>query len=99
AKIHGHQATRPMPKPAEAPRRKPLHADSPTGSIPQTRLLPGISALKDGAAGLTTPEIYLHAQVQALPFYRRLGFAQVGELFYEADIPHYRCVYQDPLNV
>jgi predicted GNAT family N-acyltransferase len=62
-------------------------------------LLPGISALKDGAAGLTTPEIYLHAQVQALPFYRRLGFAQVGELFYEADIPHYRCVYQDTLNV
>ncbi|MFM7033117.1 MAG: hypothetical protein ACKOX4_11470 [Bacteroidota bacterium] len=40
AEIHGHQATRPMPKPAEAPRRKPLHADSPTGSIPQTRLLP-----------------------------------------------------------
>lgn len=43
--------------------------------------------------------IYLHAQVQALPFYRRLGFAQVGELFYEADIPHYRCVYPDALNV
>jgi len=62
-------------------------------------LLPGISALKDGAAGVKAPEIYLHAQVQALPFYRRLGFAQVGELFYEADIPHYRCVYPDALNV
>jgi len=62
-------------------------------------LLPEISALKDGAAGVTAPEIYLHAQVQALPFYLRLGFAQVGELFYEAEIPHYRCVYQDLLNV
>ncbi|MFM7748771.1 MAG: hypothetical protein ACKO7X_12740, partial [Bacteroidota bacterium] len=62
-------------------------------------LLPGISALKDGAAGVNAPEIYLHAQVQALPFYQGLGFAQLGELFYEADIPHYRCVYQDTLNV
>ncbi|MFM8977799.1 MAG: GNAT family N-acetyltransferase, partial [Bacteroidota bacterium] len=62
-------------------------------------LLSGISALKNGAAGVTAHEIYLHAQVQALPFYLRLGFAQVGELFYEADIPHYRCVYLDALNV
>jgi len=62
-------------------------------------LLPGISTLSDVAKGDTSPRIYLHAQVQALPFYLKLGFAQVGELFYEAEIPHYRCVYQGPVNV
>lgn len=62
------------------------------------KLLPGNAALEDGTADVTTPEIYLHAQVQALPFYRRLGFAQVGELFYEAEIPHYRCVYRGNVN-
>ncbi len=41
------------------------------------------------------PEIYLHAQVQALPFYLAQGFVQVGEIFYEACIPHYRCIFQD----
>ena len=62
-------------------------------------LLPGISTLGDVAKGDTAPSIYLHAQVQALPFYLKLGFAQVGVLFYEAEIPHYRCVYQGPVNV
>jgi predicted GNAT family N-acyltransferase len=61
-------------------------------------LKPGISAPKAGVAGLTGLVIYLHAQVQALPFYLKLGFTQVGDLFYEADIPHYRCVLQSHLN-
>jgi predicted GNAT family N-acyltransferase len=33
-------------------------------------------------------EIYLHAQVQALPFYEKLGFRAYGDLFYEAGIAH-----------
>jgi predicted GNAT family N-acyltransferase len=38
--------------------------------------------------------IYLHAQVQALPFYTQLGFVTDGDEFEEADIAHYRCLYQ-----
>jgi predicted GNAT family N-acyltransferase len=33
-------------------------------------------------------EVYLHAQVSAIPFYERQGFIASGEIFYEADIPH-----------
>jgi predicted GNAT family N-acyltransferase len=33
-------------------------------------------------------DVYLHAQVQALPFYEKLGFAAVGEVFEEAGISH-----------
>lgn len=33
-------------------------------------------------------EVYLHAQVSAIPFYEKQGFISVGEIFYEADIPH-----------
>ena len=32
--------------------------------------------------------VLLHSQVQAMPFYARLGFAPVGEPFVEAGIPH-----------
>ncbi len=32
--------------------------------------------------------LYLHAQVDAADLYRRLGFVDEGELFYEANIPH-----------
>jgi predicted GNAT family N-acyltransferase len=32
--------------------------------------------------------IYLHAQVQALPFYAKLGFESFGDEFVEADILH-----------
>lgn len=35
-------------------------------------------------------EPYLHAQVQAVPFYERLGFSREGEAFDEAGIPHVR---------
>lgn len=33
-------------------------------------------------------KIYLHAQVQALPFYQKLGFLPYGETFIEAEIVH-----------
>jgi predicted GNAT family N-acyltransferase len=35
-------------------------------------------------------EVHLAAQVQALPFYERLGFIAEGEEFMDADIPHRR---------
>ena len=34
--------------------------------------------------------LYLHAQVQAVPFYARHGFQPEGDLFYECEIPHYK---------
>jgi predicted GNAT family N-acyltransferase len=34
------------------------------------------------------PEVDLDAQVQALPFYRRFGFVEEGEVFMDAGIPH-----------
>lgn len=33
-------------------------------------------------------DVYLHAQVQALVFYEKLGFKVEGEVFDEAGIPH-----------
>lgn len=38
--------------------------------------------------GLT--DLYLHAQLQAEPFYRRMGFLPQGETFVEANIDHVR---------
>jgi predicted GNAT family N-acyltransferase len=40
--------------------------------------------------------IYLHAQVQALPFYAGLGFAPYGELFEEANIVHQAMAFTLP---
>lgn len=34
------------------------------------------------------PRVYLHAQVEAIPFYIKQGFTSEGDIFYEADIPH-----------
>lgn len=57
-------------------------------------LLPELNNGTPEGSSEPSPEIYLHAQVQAMPFYKRLGFVPVGELFYEAGIAHYRCIYQ-----
>jgi predicted GNAT family N-acyltransferase len=38
--------------------------------------------------------IYLNAQVPAMNLYRRAGFVEEGELFYEANIPHYKMTYK-----
>jgi len=34
-------------------------------------------------------EIVLHARDVAVPFYEKLGYIKVGDLFYEVTIPHY----------
>jgi len=34
------------------------------------------------------PELYLHAQLTALPFYSGLGFVSYGKEFMDADMPH-----------
>ena len=38
--------------------------------------------------------IYMHAQVQVLPFYEKLGFRKKGEIFEEAGIMHYKMILQ-----
>jgi len=40
------------------------------------------------AAEKNIDDVYLHAQVSAIPFYEKQGFKTVGEIFYEANIPH-----------
>jgi len=41
-----------------------------------------------------TELIYLHAQVQALPFYAGLGFEAAGDEFIEADIRHRKMIFR-----
>ena len=38
---------------------------------------------------------YLHAQVQVIPFYEKVGFKKVGDLFEEAGIMHYKMTFKD----
>ena len=40
------------------------------------------------AASLNLKQIYLHAQLDAIPFYEKQGFTAFGDIFYEANIPH-----------
>lgn len=37
-------------------------------------------------------EMYMHAQVHAIPFYEKLGFKKQGDLFVECEIEHYTMV-------
>jgi len=37
-------------------------------------------------------QVYLHAQLRAIPLYERTGFRKVGEMFEECDIQHYKMV-------
>lgn len=39
-------------------------------------------------------QIYLHSQSYIIKLYEKAGFVKVGEVFYEADIPHYLMVFQ-----
>lgn len=60
----------------------------------------GTALLKDVLAdvqGLGLP-IYLHAQVQVVPFYEKFGFRAVGDEFIEADIRHYKMIYEGREN-
>tara|TARA_B100001971_G_C17914361_1_gene394508 strand:+ start:238 stop:663 length:426 start_codon:yes stop_codon:yes gene_type:complete len=36
---------------------------------------------------------YIHAQIQVIPFYEKVGFRKVGNLFEEAGIMHYKMIY------
>jgi predicted GNAT family N-acyltransferase len=47
-----------------------------------------LSALIREAARLGLPRVYLGAQIQAVEFYRKLGFTEYGEPFVEAGIEH-----------
>jgi len=48
--------------------------------------------LQDIKAAYPNELIYLHAQVPAMQFYARQGFAPVGEMFSECDIEHYKMI-------
>ena len=37
-------------------------------------------------------QVYLHAQLRAIPLYERTGFQKVGAMFEECDIQHYKMV-------
>lgn len=37
-------------------------------------------------------QMYMHAQVHAIPFYEKLGFKKQGDLFVECEIEHYTMV-------
>ena len=50
------------------------------------------AVLADVAAERPDAEVYLNAQLRAVPFYERHGFRKVGELFEEAGIQHYKMV-------
>jgi predicted GNAT family N-acyltransferase len=52
-------------------------------------LKPGWSTAElDVARQQQCPEVYLHAQVAAIPFYKRHGFTVNGEQFMDAGMPH-----------
>ncbi len=73
---------------------------NPAGKIGRIAVLPGLRGHGIGALitrrlleeahhrGIREP--YLHAQLQAVPFYQKLGFECEGEVFDEAGIPHVR---------
>jgi len=37
-------------------------------------------------------DIYLHAQIEVVPLYRKFGFRKVGDMFEESGILHYKMV-------
>lgn len=47
-----------------------------------------LEALLEYAHSKNYPEVIVHAQVQAKPFYRRFGFEEEGAPFMDAGIPH-----------
>lgn len=51
------------------------------------------AVLKDVRATHADQKIYLNAQLPAVNFYKRHGFATEGDLFTECDIQHYKMVY------
>ncbi len=70
----------------------------PDGRIGRMAVLPGwrrrgigsaiLLRLSERAAELGMQELYLHAQLASVDFYRDAGFCQQGSVFEEAGIPH-----------
>jgi predicted GNAT family N-acyltransferase len=50
--------------------------------------------LADVRAELPDAEVYLNAQLRAVPFYERHGFRKVGKMFEEANIQHYKMMLE-----
>jgi predicted GNAT family N-acyltransferase len=48
-----------------------------------------LNLLIERARALNYPDVELHAQTQAVPFYERYGFAKYGDEFVECGIPHF----------
>lgn len=38
---------------------------------------------------------YMHSQTVAVPFYEKLGWISVGNIFYEANVPHLAMIYKE----
>ncbi len=38
---------------------------------------------------------YMHAQVQVIPFYEKIGFKKTGDMFEEAGIMHYKMILKE----
>jgi len=47
----------------------------------------------DWAKKQTYPDLFLHAQNHAIPFYERMGFEVQGQEFMDANIPHHNMIY------
>ncbi len=65
--------------------------------LPQYRNVGAGSSLVNAVLTDVIPHqkmIYLHAQVAAMNLYKRAGFVEEGDLFYEANIAHYKMVYK-----
>ena len=50
------------------------------------------AVVKDVENSKEKGQMYMHAQVHAVPFYEKLGFKKEGDLFLECDIEHYTMV-------
>ncbi|MCC9134880.1 GNAT family N-acetyltransferase [Pontibacter silvestris] len=50
--------------------------------------------LKDVLATHADKNVYLHAQLPAVNFYKRHGFVAKGDMFSECDIQHYKMYYR-----
>ena len=55
-----------------------------------------LRALIEEARARGDREVVLNAQIQAIPFYQRLGFVAEGSVFDDAGIPHRRMRYRLP---
>lgn len=53
-----------------------------------------LQLLLDYARSRNFTQVGLNAQVQVVPFYRRFGFHELGEIFMDANIPHIRMQLQ-----